>query len=272
MDHEEIKEGSTKDKTALKPALILALCSIGVVFILIAASIWNSNGARYYEKDSREISEKEATELVREGLAKKYGDEDEFDVSPASRKKNGPNKEYYDVDVHSKNHDVFFDVTVSTDGVYVYDKYESCKYRAQIDKELASFTESSKWYMETFWASCGDASLNDNSRTLQEYKADKVTLSIVLNVTPVADDPDLGESLYQYLTELHDMGYNQIDFSIQDDFAGEILLFDWNSPRPYMSDIENKEGFIKRVNRWLESGCQCGCDCGSCSRNQETPH
>lgn len=261
-DHEEMKEKSTKDKTTFKPALILALCSIGVVSILIAASIWNSNGARYYEKDSREISGKEATELVREGLAKKYGDEDEFDVSQASRKKTST-KEYYSVDVHSKNLDITFSVTVSTDGTRVYDKYEYYKYNPQINKELGSVSESQKWYTDSFRVICADTKIDENSRTIQEYKADKVTLSIMLNVTPVFDDPNLGESLYQYLTELHDMGYNQIDFSIRDDFAGEILLFDWNSSRPYMSDIADKEGFIKRVNRWLESSCKCGCE--SCS-------
>ena len=270
MDHEEIKERSTKDKTAFKPALILALCSIGVVSVLIAASIWNSKGARYYEKDSHEISKEEATELVRKGLTKKYGDEDEFDISPASREKNNNNKEYYKVDVHSKNLDITFSETVSTDGAYVHDKYELCKYKPQVDKELDPITESTEWYEEKFWVYCDNTDLDDNRRTFQEYKADKVTLSVELNITPVADDPNLGESLYQYLTELHDMGYNQIDFSIRDDFAGEILLFDWNSSRPYMSDIADKEGFIKRVNRWLESGCQCGCE--SCSRNQETSH
>ena len=141
-------------------------------------------------------------------------------------------------------------------------------YDRAIKKELHDITEKTGWYVEEFDIETLSSKLEENY-TLQDYKAGKAFFRVTVNITPSAGDPNLSESLYRYLIDLHNMGYQHICLSMKDDLIGQVLLFNSEDPRPYLRNFEDKEGFVNRVDRALKT---CGCDCGSYSRNQDTPH
>ena len=142
-------------------------------------------------------------------------------------------------------------------------------YEREIGNELYDITEKTGWYIEQFYVEHTSSFRSSDPRkdyTFQDYKADMVSFGVVMNVTPSIDDPQLGEDLYQYLTELYSAGYRHICFSIKDDFAGCFLLFHSDDARPYLTDFRDKKGFLKRVDRALKS---CRCDCESCGGKRE---
>ena len=135
------------------------------------------------------------------------------------------------------------------DWIAHYDRYEQYKmYRQQATDELRSATDETGWYTEQFDIYSHYADPRKNY-TFKEYKADAIEFHVTFNVTPEIDDPDLDESLYQYLTSLHEMGYQHISLSIKDDLIGQVTLFNSDDDRPYLTDFNDKESFLKRVNR-----------------------
>lgn len=138
------------------------------------------------------------------------------------------------------------------DWIAHYDRYEQYKmYRQQVIDELRSATDETGWYTEQFDIYSHYAAPRENY-TFEEYKADVIEFHVTFNITPEIENPDLGESLYQYLTSLHDMGYQHISFSIKDDLIGQVTLFNSDDDRPYLTDFNDKESFLKRVNRAIE--------------------
>ena len=237
---------------------IVVVC---IAAALIIVMIWSHFKTKKY-KEVSEIGEKKASDLVLEGLKKKYGEE--FELSSVTDNREFSNsKNQYTVYVYSKKLNDTFPVNISVNGNRAEERYAVYMYKPQLDEELDSVAEKTAWYTERFDSYYDDVGLDEKKQTFMEYKADSVTLWITVNVTPVADDPGLGESLYQYLMDLHEMGYERIDFRMQEDRIGEVILFKWDDRHPYMLDFKDKKNFLKRVDSALNSTCTCGCGCGT---------
>ena len=217
-----------------------------IIWVATAVLALGRNYIRNVANARAIIKEKDAAETAVKGLIRKYGDGDDFKVRSVNWEEN-LQKEFYTIDVYSEKLNDNFTVWVSAGGNGIREQYEYCLYGQQIDSELDAVAEGSGWQVEHFYESYDPAEIDEKRYTFREFKADRVALEITVSISDIYD-PDVGESLYRYLTDIHGLGYEHIRLSIKEDSVGAIVLFECGYSHPYLDDYEDKEGFLKRVD------------------------